>query len=187
MSLSLRLAGGMALPSLPQMLRGLLPRISIGVAAAPEEDPRLEELREQLQNQKEPPFMFDNGAILQAAPKKKMSYRRHRVKLYAPGNKQIQPLNNIVRCPACGHVKRSHFMCMHCFAEIKQFLKGKKKEDGVLAVKENPQTDLDPLDDRIVYPGKYLREDQRRLQERDWVPKREEPLLFDKQQVKHRK
>lgn len=187
MSLSLRLQGALRLPLIPEVLAGLFPRL--GHATAKEADPRLEALRDHLEHHhcEEPPFMFDNGMILRAAPKKKMSYRRHRVKLYAPGNKQIQPLNNIVRCPACGHVKRSHFMCMHCFAEIKAFLKGKKRDLGIIKDKPNPQSDLDPVDERIVYPGKFLREDQRRLRERDWVPQRQEPLLYNKAETKPKK
>lgn len=184
MSLSLRLASGLRLPLIPEMVAGFLPRFGLGQVV--KEDARLEPLREHLENHphEHPPFMFDNGMILRAAPKKKMSYRRHRVKLYAPGNKQIQPLNNIVRCPACGHVKRSHFMCMHCFAEIKDFLKAKKRELGILSEKPNPQTNLDPVDDRIIYPGKYLTEEKMQYNKKEWIPKREEPLIFNKDQVK---
>ena len=189
MSLTLRVSGvAGALALLPEIVVGLLPKTGLKLTPSSNADSRLKELQEQIDGQNgEPPFMIDNGTILRAAPKKKMSYRRHRVKLYAPGNKQIQPLNNLVRCPACGSVKRSHFMCMNCFDEIKQFLKGKKRENGIIKDTQNPQTDLDPIDEKLVYPGKYLREEQARLQEKDWIPKREEPLLFNKQQVKPEK
>ncbi|EGV60512.1 hypothetical protein CANTEDRAFT_116577 [Yamadazyma tenuis ATCC 10573] len=120
--------------------------------------------------------------ILKAVPKKKPSYRRTRQKLYAPGNKKIQPLNNIVRCPACGSVKRSHFMCMNCFMEIKQFLKTLKPKSS-----EPVQADLDEIDTNILYPQKRLSAYGRRMKKRDWIPQREKPLMFDSQQVKHRK
>ncbi|KAI3405958.1 hypothetical protein KGF56_001177 [Candida oxycetoniae] len=148
-------------------------------------DSRLSELQEQLENGllSPPPFMIDNGTILRAAPKKKSSYMRKRMKLYMPGNKQIKPLHNIVRCPACGSVKRSHFMCMSCFAEIKTFLKKLKRQDGLIKDPVDPQRDLNPVDERIVYPNKFLRVDERRLKKKDWIPKREEPLLFSKDQM----
>lgn len=128
------------------------------------------------------PFGFDNGAILKAAPKKRPSHRRTREKLYAPGNKQIQPLENLVRCPACGHVKRLHLMCMHCFGEIRTFLKAKKRQ--LLGEKPEPQLDLDPVDEKILYPGKYMRDVDFKMKKREWVPKREEPLMYDRSQLK---
>lgn len=158
-------------------------RNATGMTNTAEVDERLEELREQIENNGgKPPFMFDNGMILRAAPKKKHSRSRRRMKLYAPGDKKISPLENLVRCPACGKVKRSHFMCMHCFAEIRTFLKGKKKDLQEPAVE--PQADLDPVDQNILYPGKYEREYERRLKKKDWIPVREEPLDFNPKQVK---
>ncbi|ODV80010.1 mitochondrial ribosomal large subunit protein [Suhomyces tanzawaensis NRRL Y-17324] len=190
MSLALRIGGSF---SVPQALLAMLPKlpafpINSIFHNSPAIDERLEELREQIENNHgRPPFMIDNGTIVKAAPKKKMSKRRHRTKLYTPGDKQIHPLNNIVRCPACGHVKRSHFMCMNCFAEIRTFLKGKKRENGLIKDAENPQTNLDPVDEKLIYPGKYLKDDQIRLEEKKWIPVREEPLMFDKKHLKHSK
>lgn len=164
-----------------------LPSISIKLpqflTGQTETDSRLEELKKQLESE-ESPFMIDNGMILRAAPKQHPSYRKRRQKLYAPGDKQIQPLNNIVRCPACGHVKRSHFMCMHCFAEIRTFLKEKKKQ--LQEYIEPPQSNLDPVDHRILYlslePGKSKKKPASLS-----IPMREEPLPFDSQHVKHPK
>lgn len=149
-------------------------------------DPRLQELKEQLSDGNEPPFAFDNGAILRAAPKKRPSHRRTREKLYAPGDKKIQPLQNLGRCPACGHVKRSHFMCMHCFAEIRGFLKAKKKALFGDAESEAAQK-LDAVDERIVYTPKYQDQNALRMQRKDWIPKREEPLMYEADKVKYRK
>lgn len=192
MSLAFRLG---AAPSLSGGWMGILPRlpaISIRIPnpfqtqGSIQNDRRLQELKEQIENNNgEAPFMIDNGMILRAVPKKKPSYRRTRQKLYAPGDKQIKHLDNLGRCPACGHVKRSHFMCMHCFAEIKSFLKMKKKatQDPV----EAPQANLDPIDEKIVYPGKHESEYERRLKKKDWIPVREEPLMFNAEQLKNPK
>ncbi|CAK9437216.1 mitochondrial 54S ribosomal protein bL32m [Lodderomyces beijingensis] len=151
------------------------------------EDQRLSELQEWLENSNNasnPPFMIDNGAILKAAPKKRSSYMRKRIKLYMPGNKQIKPLFNIVRCPACGAAKRSHFMCMNCFGEIRAFLKRMKRADGVIKDQDlNPQKHLDPVDERIIYPGKYTKHEERLLRKKDWVPQREESPLFSKEHM----
>lgn len=150
-----------------------------------------ETLGEKLMNLKEwllnPPLpsLWDNESILRAVPKKKPSYGKTRAKLYAPGNKKIQPLNNLVRCPACGSVKRSHFMCMNCFAEIKQFLKSMKKSKNPPV--EKPQSDLNEIDEKIVYPGKRMSEYERRLNKKDWIPVREAPLPYDKNQIKYKK
>lgn len=73
-------------------------------------------------------------------------------------------------------------MCMHCFAEIRAFLKEKKR--ALLGETEAPQANLDPVDEKIIYPGKYVRENQLRKSQKDWIPKREEPLMFDPSQVK---
>lgn len=159
-----------------------LPVITLRLPVLVNRDERIEELKNQLESSDEAPFFIDNGMILRAVPKKKPSYRRTRQKLYAPGQKQIQPLGNLVRCPACGHVKRSHFMCMHCFAEIKSFLKAKKK--ALQDLVEPPQSNLDKIDEKIIYPGKHESEHQRLLKKKDWIPVREEPLMFNSQQVK---
>lgn len=78
-------------------------------------------------------------------------------------------------------------MCMHCFAEIKAFLKGMKRDNGLIKDTPNPQTDLDPVDERLLYPGKFVLQDERKLKEKDWVKKREEPLMFNPLQKTHSK
>ncbi|KAI5954288.1 hypothetical protein KGF54_002063 [Candida jiufengensis] len=184
MSLALRFGSVTSPQSIWGALPRILPQISIRLVPNNQTDPRLSELQDQLENSEEPPFMIDNGTILKAAPKKKMSYRRKRVKLYTPGNKQIQPLNNIVRCPACGAVKRSHFMCMNCFGEIRTFLKKLKRQDGLIKDVENPQSDLNPIDERIIYPGKHENDHQRELRKKEWIPKRESALLYERGHLK---
>lgn len=208
MSLALRFG---AVASLQESLLGALPRlpqisIRLGLSSLPlgqckhelehehehqqHMDPRLAELQEQLENSdsQSMPFMIDNGTILKAAPKKRTSYRRKRMKLYMPGNKQVQPLFNIVRCPACGAAKRSHFMCMNCFAEIKTFLKKLKREDGLIKDRElNPQKDISPVDERVIYPGIVESAHARELKKGEWIPKREEAVLYSREHMMKRK
>ncbi|KAM9929811.1 hypothetical protein OXX80_009567 [Metschnikowia pulcherrima] len=170
------------LPALPKLADFLPKQWAQGPTVAV--DPRLEELRELLDKKGSPPFMIDNGAILKAAPKKKPSYKRTREKLYSPGDKQIQPLHNLRRCAACGRVKRSHFMCMHCFGEIRAMLKQKKRE--IFGEPAKYEQKLDSVDERIIYPGKYYTQKDWRMEKKEWIPKREEPLMFDRSQVKKR-
>ncbi|XBA49800.1 hypothetical protein SBP28_004358 [Candidozyma auris] len=142
----------LALPRLPT-LRQFLPQAAPQVST----DPRLEELKKQIEETGDTPFLIDNGMILRAAPKKRT-------------------------CPACGHVKRSHFMCMHCFAEIRTFLKSKKK--ALFPEPTEVKQELDPVDEQLVYPKRRLRMDEVRLREKDWVPKREEPLEYSRDQTR---
>ncbi|OBA21825.1 hypothetical protein METBIDRAFT_30843 [Metschnikowia bicuspidata var. bicuspidata NRRL YB-4993] len=198
MSLALRLASSalysplagvsisVALPRMPMLprLADFLPK-KWAETPVVSVDPRLEELARLLEKNSQPPFMIDNGAILKAAPKKKPSYKRTREKLYSPGDKQIQPLHNLRRCAACGRVKRSHFMCMHCFGEIRAMLKQKKKE--IFGEPAKYEQELDSIDKKIIYPGKYYTQKEWRMEKKEWIPKREEPLMFDPSQVKKKK
>lgn len=162
-----------------------VPSLLAGWLSVPQ-DARLGELRRQMDaNGGEAPFMIGNEAILKAVPKKKPSYRRTRQKLYAPGDKQVQHLDNLVRCPACGHFKRSHFMCMHCFAEIRDFLKLRRKEEH--PQQQNSYPELDEVDEKILYPGKRKNDHQRRLEKKEWIPQREQPLMYQRTDKLHGK
>lgn len=154
-------------------LTGFIPRIAINLNGNP-----FQRLGEAIGES-----LIDIG-ILWAAPKKRPSKSRTRQNFLSAGVKQVKHMTNIVRCPACGHVKRSHFMCMHCFAEIKQFLKGKKKQDAA-ASNEHSAVDvnIDPIDEKILYPGKFISQIKQKMLDRDWVPKREEPLMFNADQI----
>ena len=63
-------------------------------------------------------------------------------------------------------------MCMNCFAEIKTFLKSLKRKNGIIKDTVNPQSDLNPLDERVIYPGKFETDHERQLKAKEWVPKR---------------
>lgn len=181
---------GAAVPAVAEVLAGLIPRIPtvglrIDLRSQTEGDQRLRELKEQIEaNDGESPFMIDNGTILKAVPKKKPSYRKTRTKFLASGDKKIKPLENIVRCPACGHVKRSHFMCMNCFGEIKTFLKAKKRELlGEIEVK-SPFETMDDIDKRIVYTSKKDNEPLEMKDKSSWIPQREQPMIYSKDHLR---
>ncbi|GMG44422.1 unnamed protein product [Ambrosiozyma monospora] len=136
-------------------------------------DPRLEELGNQLaENPTETPFFHDNG-ILKAAPKKKVSHMKRRQRLYAPGKKQIKFNHNLNRCPACGHYKRSHFLCMNCVSQIKQLW---KREDAKLKPEPYKEEFSNPLDEKVLYPGKTERDRERKLREKEYLVQRPKTL-----------
>lgn len=178
----LRLA--IALPLLPRLptVSQLLPQWASSLNRQVEADSRLQELKELLEKNGEPPFMFDNGSILKAAPKKKPSYKRRREKRLSPGDKQIQPLENLGRCAACGRVKRSHFMCMHCFGEIRTFLKEKKKQ--LFGEPAQYEPDMDKVDKELIFPTKRETDLELIYKKRPYVPVREKPLQYDRKDVK---
>ncbi|CAO3642388.1 unnamed protein product [Cunninghamella blakesleeana] len=57
------------------------------------------------------------GPILWAAPKKKTSHSKKRMRA---SNKALQQKENITACPACGNTKLLHHLCKHCYGDIKQ-------------------------------------------------------------------
>ncbi|KAG5438033.1 hypothetical protein PCANB_000380 [Pneumocystis canis] len=62
--------------------------------------------------------------ILWAAPKKKVSHSKKRMRQATKSLKDIHHLN---LCPACGRKKLSHTLCLFCFKEIKEFIKNQRK------------------------------------------------------------
>lgn len=170
-----------ALPALPSVSQ-LIPQWAAPIFNGSSSDLRLKELKELLERKREPPFMFDNGAILRAVPKKKPSYKRTREKRLAPGEKQMKPLENLGRCAACGRVKRSHFMCMHCFGEIRAFLKEKKKQ--LFGETKPYEPEMDKTDANIVFPKRRLRDLELAYSRKEYVRDRETPLVYNKDEVK---
>ncbi|KAI8366753.1 uncharacterized protein BYT42DRAFT_587770 [Radiomyces spectabilis] len=57
------------------------------------------------------------GPILWAAPKKKTSHSKKRMRA---SNKGLQQKENVTACPACGNHKLMHHVCRHCYKDIKQ-------------------------------------------------------------------
>ncbi|AOA64760.1 54S ribosomal protein L32, mitochondrial [Komagataella phaffii CBS 7435] len=133
-------------------------------------DPRILELIENLQDAEVPPFFIDNG-ILKAAPKKKVSHMKRRQKLYGPGKKQLSLLQNLNRCPACGNYKRSHTLCMHCVGQIRRHW-----NDSVPQQEAFREEFVNPLDEKILYPGKKELPDERTLRKKEWLKRRPRTL-----------
>lgn len=78
----------------------LLPRLSLPIPAISLNLPSLPSLEE----------IWDG--ILKAVPKKKASHSRRRHRQMA--GKALKDVTELCRCPACGGVKRMHFLCPTC-------------------------------------------------------------------------
>lgn len=113
---------------------------------------------------------IDSG-ILKAAPKKKVSHMKRRQRLYGPGEKHVKLKDNLNRCPACGHYKRSHFLCMNCVGQIRKYW---KERDA--PVPNEAEEFVNPRDEQILYPGKTEREHEKKLKSKDWLLKRPKTL-----------
>ncbi|KAG7881407.1 hypothetical protein KL938_003537 [Ogataea parapolymorpha] len=157
------LAARLALPAVPALSNALW---------APAES-FLDRLRNKLPSKLLPSFL-DNGLVL-AAPKKKTSHMKRRLRLYTPGSKQIKPNHNLNRCPSCGKYKRSHFLCMSCFFEIKQLWS--EQADKPPVYKEEF---ANPADERVLYPKTYERPHVKKLRLKEYVEKRPKPLPVEK-------
>lgn len=96
----------------------------------------------------------DHG-IVYAVPKKKVSYGQKR-KRFLADTKALKPLTNLNRCPACGHVKRMHTLCMHCFYELRSFFAKKTRDAESLVDKKQPPT-LPAHDEAFIYKNKIDR------------------------------
>ncbi|KAK4189821.1 meiotic recombination protein rec14 [Podospora australis] len=62
--------------------------------------------------------------ILKAVPKKKTSHMKKRHRQMA--GKALKDVTSLCRCPACGEMKRMHYLCPHCANKLKNML---NKED----------------------------------------------------------
>ncbi|KAI9867309.1 MAG: hypothetical protein M1813_009587 [Trichoglossum hirsutum] len=62
-------------------------------------------------------------SILRAVPKKKTSHSKSRHRQMA--GKALKDVTALNRCPACGNLKRAHYLCPHCVKKIKDMWAGK--------------------------------------------------------------
>lgn len=145
-----------------------IPAIKLGVSIP---QGLLPEWLSQEQDQQEISDSKDDG-ILKAAPKKKVSHMKRRQRLYGPGDKHVKLQNNLNRCPACGHYKRSHTLCMNCVNQIRHFW---KKRDANNDIGE-PEDFANPRDEQILYPGKTVRDYEKKLKDDSWWHKRAKTL-----------
>ncbi|KAL2160156.1 hypothetical protein VTH06DRAFT_1811 [Thermothelomyces fergusii] len=59
-------------------------------------------------------------SILKAVPKKKTSHMKKRHRQMA--GKALKDVTSLCRCPACGEIKRMHYLCPNCAKRLKTFL-----------------------------------------------------------------
>lgn len=155
--------------------RVAIPSIRIGVTVPtilppPAKKPLEEQLAENENAVVDEGIEIDAG-ILKAAPKKKVSHMKRRQRLYGPGEKHVKLNDNLNRCPACGHYKRSHFLCMNCVGQIRKYWK-----DRDAPAPREAEEFVNPRDEQILYPGKTEREYERKLKSKDWLLKRHKTL-----------
>lgn len=122
------------------------------------------------------PFFTDNGIYL-AAPKKKRSHMKRRLRVYTPGSKHVKLKNELNRCPACGHYKRAHHLCMNCVSQIQKYW---KQRDAQLKPPAYKEEFANPLDEQVLYPGKRERAYDRKLRMKDYLVKRPKTLPVEK-------
>jgi len=118
-----------------------------------------------------------NIGMLLAAPKKKTSHQKKRQRLLADNanRNNVKFLNNLNKCPSCGHFKRMNTLCPCCVGEIRHIWKAH------LAVKEEVKESVDSVisevDKRILYPGRVDTAYMRKLKDKDSYLKRRTKTL----------
>ncbi|KAK4120912.1 hypothetical protein N657DRAFT_636296 [Parathielavia appendiculata] len=65
-------------------------------------------------------------SILKAVPKKKTSHMKKRHRQMA--GKAIKDVNSLCKCPACGEIKRMHYLCPHCAARLREMMNREARE-----------------------------------------------------------
>lgn len=83
-----------------QLSLPLLPKVSMAIPAISLNLPSLPSLQE----------IWDG--LLKAVPKKKVSHSKRRHRQMA--GKALKDTTSLCRCPACGNVKRMHYLCSPC-------------------------------------------------------------------------
>ncbi|KAI9780852.1 MAG: hypothetical protein M1839_006479 [Geoglossum umbratile] len=65
-------------------------------------------------------------SILRAVPKKKTSHSKSRHRQMA--GKALKDVTALNKCPACGNLKRAHYLCPYCVKKIRDMWAGKSKD-----------------------------------------------------------
>ncbi|KAK3297817.1 uncharacterized protein B0H64DRAFT_393141 [Chaetomium fimeti] len=65
-------------------------------------------------------------SILKAVPKKKTSHMKKRHRQMA--GKALKDVNSLCKCPACGEIKRMHYLCPHCAKKLNEMMNKKAQE-----------------------------------------------------------
>ena len=187
--MSYALRGALGIMSIGEALlpKITLPSITLPIASflnpkrtqedAPTIEEKLSEIAENAANKgAKVPFFTGNGIYL-AAPKKKRSHMKRRLRVYTPGSKHVKLKNELNRCPACGHYKRAHHLCMNCVSQIQQYW---KQRDAKLKPPAYKEEFANPLDEQVLYPGKTERAYDRKLRLKDYLVKRPKTLPVEK-------
>ncbi len=129
-----------------------------------------------------PPFFSGNGLVL-AAPKKKTSHQKKRQRLLGPGSKHVQKKTNLNRCPSCGHVKRSHTICMNCFFEIRRLWK-RADVEAELKPKNSEEahimSEIEKLDEKLIFPKKKESPLWQEIQKKEYLSHRPVTLPYER-------
>lgn len=119
--------------------------------------------------------------ILWASPKKKTSHMKKRSRMLGPHSmKNAQPWNDLNRCPSCGHIKRAHTLCMYCVGQIRYIWKNHliKEEAKGNSIE---QAELDPVDKRVIYPGRTDTPYIKKLKDKDsYLTRRKRTLRYER-------
>jgi large subunit ribosomal protein L32 len=77
------------------------------------------------------PALLDDiwDSVLRAVPKKKTSHSKKRSRQMA--GKALKDVNSLCKCPACGQLKRTHRICAHCLAEMKNIWRQDDPNDPI--------------------------------------------------------
>ncbi|KAL2133409.1 hypothetical protein VTI74DRAFT_2410 [Chaetomium olivicolor] len=67
-------------------------------------------------------------SILKAVPKKKTSHMKKRHRQMA--GKALKDVTSLCKCPACGEIKRMHYLCPHCAAKLREIMNKEAKENS---------------------------------------------------------
>lgn len=113
-----------------------------------------------------------NIGMLLAAPKKKTSHQKKRQRLLADNanRNNVKFLNNLNKCPSCGHYKRMNTLCPFCVGEIRHIWKTHLANK--VEVKETVDSTMSEVDKRIIYPGRVDTAYMRKLKDKDSYLKR---------------
>ncbi|KAH3687359.1 hypothetical protein WICPIJ_001636 [Wickerhamomyces pijperi] len=182
------LAGALTrLPRLPQIQviipNPFAPQARPQQAATEQQKTLREKLQEYINNAVDAAPLIPTGlleGLLRAVPKKKVSHRRKRNR-QLQGDKQLKLLNNLNRCPSCGHIKRSHTLCMHCVEQIKSIWRTEAK----LSEKEPFKQELDPVDQKLIYPGKRESPYEKQMNnKKEWLERRQRTFELNRKESK---
>ncbi|KAK8134420.1 hypothetical protein PG984_006432 [Apiospora sp. TS-2023a] len=67
--------------------------------------------------------------ILKAVPKKKTSHMKKRHRQMA--GKALKDVNNLNKCPVCGHTKKMHTLCPQCMGKIQNMFPNTSAEKKI--------------------------------------------------------